>query len=150
MITAEQYTELGKRLDGLAQKRAVLLSKEKDKAERRKELAKKLKAGGVDLDQPEEEVERLRAEIDQAYTESRKMVDEFEEAMDAASGLVIDDSHVVVIDTGVDGMSSVASLKSGSMTHVGDGPVSSNEVDAERLKDVPVSYTDIPDELDLE
>lgn len=78
MTIQEEYTQLGDKLSKLGQQRAVLLSKEADKADERQKLEAELKAAGVDTSKLDEEAKRLEAEINEAMRKARTEINTFE------------------------------------------------------------------------
>ena len=75
---ATRYQELATKLEELNRRRAVLEAQEKEKEQERRKLAKELKAEGVDLTDPEGEIERLKAEEEQHYEKAVGEVEAFE------------------------------------------------------------------------
>ena len=86
MATKENYLALVDRLTNLNERRAVLVSAEEAKREQREGVIEVLKEYGIDTDNPEAEIERLEKEIQEQYDQAKARVDEFEKALDIATG----------------------------------------------------------------
>ncbi len=81
-VTAADYQALVKRLEILRQQRAVLLSKEEDKAAERRVLEEALIKLGVDLTKPEEELQRLQNEVEADFRRQEELVNQFQTALE--------------------------------------------------------------------
>lgn len=79
---AEQYRDLEETLTQQKTRRAVLQSKEKEKAEEREKLVIELEAAGIDPTKPREELKRLDETIAENVTTATKAVTEFKAEMD--------------------------------------------------------------------
>ena len=82
MTTEADYKALISRLEELRQKRAVLISREEDKAAERKILEVQLTELGVDITKPSEELERLEIEIQADYRRQEELVTQFQKALE--------------------------------------------------------------------
>lgn len=83
MATANQYTELSARLEGLLRRHAVLEAQAKERKERRCQIEAQLRELGVDPTNLEKEEARLKAEEEQAVVEATRLMDVFEKALDS-------------------------------------------------------------------
>ncbi len=81
---SDEYQGIHSRLDQLRQRRAVLEAEEGKRRETREKLADELKAAGVDLGDLPGEKKRLEAEVESLQAEAVRLVDEFEQRLDAA------------------------------------------------------------------
>lgn len=141
MPSKEDYLDLSEKVSSLKERRAILASNEEKKANERKELLEELVKFGVDPEKPLEEIERLEKEISDEYERAKKAVDQFEVALDAATGqsvstdVVEDTTFEVTADLNAEGQLAAA-------------------VDAEKLSEPVIKGPegDLPhsDDLDLE
>jgi len=85
MASKEEYLQLTGRVSELKERRAILVSKEEQKAQERKGLLEELEAAGIDPSKPREEIDRLEKEIQEEYDRAKAQVDQFEEELKAAT-----------------------------------------------------------------
>lgn len=78
----QEYEDLRRRRDRIMQKRAVIESQEKARAEERTEIWDRLVAAGVDPAKPDKEIERLQLEIDTDREKLESAFSEIEAMMD--------------------------------------------------------------------
>lgn len=86
MASKDDYLQLSERLNNLKERRAILVSDEERKKEERKTLISELSEAGIDSSKPQEEIDRLEREIQDEYTQSKALVDQFEENLMVATG----------------------------------------------------------------
>lgn len=85
MAAADEYANLTEKLNRLRERRAVLEARETDKATERQSLAEGLRAQGVNLDDPDKEIERLEKETAEELIDAKARVDQFERELEAAA-----------------------------------------------------------------
>lgn len=86
MNAEAEYLRLSQRLTELDRRRAVIQAEEAKKKVERERLGKELIEAGIDLNKPEEEMTRLRAQINQKLMETKEKVDAFELRLDELEG----------------------------------------------------------------
>lgn len=85
MSLREAYQALTTKLQELARQHAVLESREAEKAAEREKIILELKAAGINVDTPNEEIARLDAEIAANLQEMTVRVETFERDLKAAT-----------------------------------------------------------------